>query len=240
MRYRAIQEHDRRDPIRLLCRALAVSPAGYYAWRGRPESRRAAANRTLLVTIRVLHQNSRQTYGSPSIWRALRKQGHRVGEHRVARLMRHDGLRAKTMKKWRATTYSSHGLPVAANTLDRQFTVPQPNRVWAGDITYVWTMEGWLYLAVLLDLYSRAVIGWAMGPRLTGDLPEQALRMALTTRQPTAGLLHHSDRGSQGRFKWSLQHLDEGGCDEHSKAPFGSVWAAPLAVTRSTVGGRPR
>jgi putative transposase len=184
MRYRAIQEHDRRDPIRLMCRALAVSPAGYYAWRGRPESRRAAANRTLLVTIRVLHQNSRQTYGSPSIWRALRKQGHRVGEHRVARLMRHDGLRAKTMKKWRATTYSSHGLPVAANTLDRQFTVPQPNRVWAGDITYVWTMEGWLYLAVLLDLYSRAVIGWAMGPRLTGDLPEQALRMALTTRQP--------------------------------------------------------
>ncbi|HQV47550.1 MAG TPA: IS3 family transposase, partial [Nitrospira sp.] len=170
MRYRVIQEHDRRYPIRLMCRALAVSPAGYYAWRGRPESRRAAANRTLLVTIRVLHQDSRQTYGSPSIWRALRKQGHQVGEHRVARLMRHDGLRAKTVKKWRATTYSSHGLPVAANTLDRQFRVPQPNRVWAGDITYVWTLEGWLYLAVLLDLYSRAVIGWAMGPRLTGEL----------------------------------------------------------------------
>jgi len=197
MRYRVIQEHDRRYPIRLMCRALAVSPAGYYAWRGRPESGRAAANRTLRVTIRVLHQDSRQTYGSPSIWRALRKQGHRVGEHRVARLMRHDGLRAKTVKKWRATTYSSHGLPVAANTLARQFRVPQPNRVWAGDITYVWTLEGWLYLAVLLDLYSRAVIGWAMGPRLTGDLPEQALRMALTTRQPPAGLLHHSDRGSQ-------------------------------------------
>ena len=197
MRYRVIQEHDRRYPIRLMCRALAVSPAGYYAWRGRPESRRAAANRTLLVTIRVLHQDSRQTYGSPSIWRALRKQGHQVGEHRVARLMRHDGLRAKTVKKWRATTYSSHGLPVAANTLDRQFRVPQPNQVWAGDITYVWTLEGWLYLAVLLDLYSRAVIGWAMGPRLTGELTEQALRMALATRQPSAGLLHHSDRGSQ-------------------------------------------
>jgi transposase InsO family protein len=111
--------------------------------------------------------------------------------------MRHDGLRAKTVKKWRATTQSNHHLPVAANTLQRQFTVSQPNRVWAGDITYVWTLEGWLYLAVLLDLYSRAVIGWAMGPRLTGDLTEQALRMALVTRQPHAELLHHSDRGSQ-------------------------------------------
>ncbi len=198
MRYRVIQEHDRRYPIRLMCRALAVSPAGYYAWRGGLESRRAAANHTLLATIRVLHQESRQTYGSPSIWRAIRKQGHRVGEHRVARLMRHDGLRAKTVKKWRATTQSNHHLPVAANTLQRQFTVSQPNRVWAGDITYVWTLEGWLYLAVLLDLYSRAVIGWAMGPRLTVDLTEQALRMALVARQPHAELLHHSDRGAQG------------------------------------------
>ena len=197
MRYRAIQEHDRRYPIRLMCRVLAVSPAGYYAWRGRPESRWAVANRTLLATIRVLHQDSRQTYGSPRIWRALHKQGHQVGEHRVARLMRYDGLRAKTVKKWRATTHSSHRLPVATNTLDRQFTVSQPDRVWAGDITYVLTLEGWLYLAILLDLYSRAVIGWAMGPRLTGDLTEQALRMVLTTRRPEAGLLHHSDRGSQ-------------------------------------------
>lgn len=197
MRYRVIQEYDRRYPIRLMCRALAVSSAGYYAWRARPESTQAVANRMLLATIRVLHQESRQTYGSPSIWRALRAQGHQVGEHRVARLMRHDGLRANTMKPWRATTDSSHRLPVAANTLQRQFTVAEPNRVWAGDITYIWTLEGWLYLAVLLDLYSRAVIGWAMGPRLTGDLVEQALRMALTTRQPTAGLLHHSDRGSQ-------------------------------------------
>ena len=197
MRYRVIQEHDRRYPIRLMCRTLAVSPAGYYAWRVRPESTRAVANRDLLTAIRLRHHDSRQTYGSPRIWRALRKQGHRVGEHRVARLMRQAELQAKTVKKWRATTYSLHGLPVAANTRDRQFTVRQPNRVWAGDITYVWTLEGWLYLAVLLDLYSRAVIGWAMGPRLTGDLTEQALRMALSTRQPTAGLLHHSDRGSQ-------------------------------------------
>ena len=197
MRYRVIQEHDRRYPIRLMCRALAVSAAGYYAWRGRPESRRAAANRTLLTTIRVLHQDSRQTYGSPSIWRALVRQGQRVGEHRVARLMHQDGIRAKTVKKWRATTHSTHGLPVAMNTLKRQFTVEAPNRVWAGDITYVWTAEGWLYLAVILDLYSRLVIGWAMGQRLIGELAEDALAMALATRHPRAGLVHHSDRGSQ-------------------------------------------
>jgi putative transposase len=197
MRYCAIQEHDRRYPIRLMCRALAVSPAGYYAWRSRPESHRAVSARTLLSAIRVIHQESRETYGSPSIWDALLKQGHGVGEHRVARLMRQHGIRAKTVKKWRATTQSHHRFPVAANTLNRQFTVEYPNRVWAGDLTYIWTAEGWLYLAVVLDLYSRAVIGWAMGVRLTVDLAERALTMALANRTPTAGLLHHSDRGSQ-------------------------------------------
>lgn len=197
MRYRAIQEHDRRYPIRLMCRALAVSPAGYYAWRVRPESQRGAANRALVADIRVIYQESRQTYGSPSIWQALVQRGHRVGEHRVARLMRQDGIRAKTVKKWRATTQSDHRWPVAENTLNRQFTITRPNRVWAGDISYVWTAEGWLYLAVVLDLYSRAVIGWAMGARLTVDLAQQALTMAIRHRTPKAGLLHHSDRGSQ-------------------------------------------
>jgi putative transposase len=197
MRYRAIQEHDRRYPIRLMCRALAVSAAGYYAWRSRPESTRSANPRTLLSAIRVIHQESRETYGSPSIWDALLKQGHGVGEHRVARLMRQDGIRAKTVKKWRATTQSHHRFPVAPNTLNRQFTVTHPNRVWAGDIPYVWTAEGWLSLAVVLDLYSRTVIGWARGHRLTVDLAERALTMALANRTPTVGLLHHSDRGSQ-------------------------------------------
>ncbi len=196
MRYRAIQEHDRRYPIRLMCRALAVSPAGYYAWAGRPASDRSMQNRARLSAIRVIHRESRETYGSPSIWDALIKQGHGVGKHRIARLMRVEGIRAKTVKKWRATTQANHRLPVAENTLNRQFTVAHPNRVWAGDITYVWTPEGWLYLAVVLDLYSRTVIGWAMGPRLTVDLAEHALTMALANRKPTAGLLHHSDRGS--------------------------------------------
>ena len=135
MRYRAIQEHDRRYPIRLMCRALAVSPAGFYAWRARPESVRGAANRALVAKIRVIHRESRETYGSPSIWDALVKQGHSVGEHRIARLMRAEGIRAKTVKKWRATTQSNHRMPVAANTLDRQFSVTRLNRVWAEDIT---------------------------------------------------------------------------------------------------------
>ena len=180
-----------------MCRALTVSPAGYYTWAGRPESDRSVHNRALLSAIRVIHRESRETYGSPSIWDALVKRGHGVGENRIARLMRVEGIRAKTVKKWRATTQSNHRLPVAENTLNRQFTVEHPNRVWAGDITYVWTTEGWLYLAVVLDLYSRTVIGWAMGHRLTVDLAEHALTMALANRKPTAGLLHHSDRGSQ-------------------------------------------
>ena len=211
MRYRVIQEHDRRYPIRLMCRALAVSAAGYYAWRIRPESARSVSDRTTLSVIRVIHRESRETYGSPRIWKALVTQGHRIGEHRVARLMRQDGIRAKTVTKWRATTQSQHRFPVAANTLERAFTVEAPNRVWAGDITYVWTLEGWLYLAVLLDLYSRRVVGWAMSQRITVELTEQALTMALAKRAPTAWLLHHSDRGSQYAATSYQRVLDEYG-----------------------------
>ena len=197
MKYRAIRDHAGRFTIRLMCRALKVSFAGYYAWRERPESKRAQRNRALLVEIRTIHRQSRRTYGSPSIWDELVSRGYRVNEKRVARLMRAAGIRAKTVKKWRATTDSNHKLPVAVNTLERQFSVTAPNRVWAGDITYVWTAEGWLYLAVVLDLYSRAVIGWAMGPRLTAELARAALTMALWRRKPARGLLHHSDRGVQ-------------------------------------------
>lgn len=195
MKYRAMTEHVRRFPVRLMCRALQVSPAGYYAWTARPESPRAQRNRGLLVEIRAHHAKSRRTYGSPRIWRDLRAGGYTCGENRVARLMRLEGIRAKTVKKWKATTDAGHKLPVAANILNRQFAVTAPNRVWAGDISYCWTEEGWLYLAVVIDLYSRAVIGWAMGSRLTADLAESALTMALWKRKPKSGLLHHSDRG---------------------------------------------
>ena len=156
-----------------------------------------AANQRLVAKIRVLHAASRRTYGSPRVHAALQAEGQQVGKHRVARLMRASAIRVKTVKKWRATTDSAHAHPVAPNTLNRQFAVAAPNRVWAGDITYVWTAEGWLYLAVVLDLYSRMAIAWAMGSRLTETLATEALTMALGRRQPSAGLLHHSDRGSQ-------------------------------------------
>ena len=211
MRYRAIPEQDRRDPIRRMCRALAVSAAGSDAWRSRPESPRAVSAQTLRAASRVIHRESRETYGSPSLWDALGTQGHRVGEHRGARLMRPDGIRAKTVKTWRATTQSQPRVPVATNTLARAVTVESPNRVWAGDITDVWTTEGWLYLAVVLDLYSRRVIGWAMGYRLTVDLTERALTMALANRRPRAGLLHHSARGRQYAAMSSQRVLDEDG-----------------------------
>jgi putative transposase len=197
MRYQAMRDHEARFPVRVMCRALAVSPAGYYAWAARPESRRTAANRRLMILIRVIHAESRRTYGSPRVHATLQAQGQRVGEHRVARLMRMGASRAKTVKTWRATTDSAHLYPVVPNTLNRQFAVANPNEVWAGDITYVWTAEGWLYLAVVLDLYSRRVIAWAMGSRLTQELATAALTMAVEHRRPATGVLHHTDRGSQ-------------------------------------------
>lgn len=224
MKYRAIRDHAGRFDIRLMCRALKVSSAGFYAWRDRPESARAEANRLLLAEIRAIHRASRETYGSPSIWDELHnKRGRRVGENRVARLMRLHDIRAKTVKKWKATTDSGHKLPVAANTLDRKFRITQPNRVWAGDITYVWTDEGWLYLAVVLDLYSRKVIGWATGSRLTADLAENALTMALWRRKPKSGLLHHSDRGSQYAAHVYQQQLASHGI-ECSMSRKGNCW----------------
>ena len=224
MRYRAIQEHDRRDPIRLMCRALAVSPAGYYAWRARPESARSVSQpRTLLSAIRVIHRESRETYGSPSIWDALVKQGHGVGEHRVARLMRQEGIRAKTVKKWRATTQSNHRLPVADEHPQSPVHGEHPNRVWAGDITYVWTTEGWLYLAVVLDLYSRRVIGWAMGHAADRGAGRAGPHDGAGEPDPTAGLLHHSDRGSQYAATSYQQLLDEHGMTP-SMSRKGNCW----------------
>jgi len=161
MKYPAIAEHVCRFPVRLMCRALKISPGGYYAWQGRPESERAHRNRELLAKIRTLHEQSRKTCDSPRITRDLQETAYPVSENRVARLMRAHGIWAKTVKQWKAATNSSHKLPVAPNTLDRQFAVTAPNRVWAGDITYAWTEEGWFYLAVVLDLYSRPAIGWA-------------------------------------------------------------------------------
>lgn len=180
-----------------MCQALKVSKSGYYAWLRRPESQRARQNRQLLGQIRVVHERSRKTYGSPRVTAELHAEGVRCSENRVTRLMRLGGIRAKTKRKFKATTDSRHGHPVAPNLLDRQFTVDRPNRVWVSDITYIWTAEGWLYLAGVLDLYSRMVVGWSMNNRVTGELTRDALQQAIGRRHVLPGLLHHSDRGSQ-------------------------------------------
>lgn len=197
MKYRLIEQHRSQFRVRWMCAALGVSSSGYYAWRSRPESKRAQINRALLGRIRAIHTSSRQTYGHRRVQAALRADGHAVGRHRGARLMRAHGLRPKTRRKFRATTDSKHGHPVAANLLDRQFTVAAPNRVWTADITYIPTAEGWLYLAIVLDLFSRQIVGWAMDATMGQQLALRALTMAIQHQRPGPGLVHHSDRGSQ-------------------------------------------
>ena len=184
-------------PVRVLCRALEVSPSGYYAAQQRPPSQRAQADTAVLRRLQVAHAESRGTYGRPRLRRALREVGLRVGDRRVRRLMRVGGLVARGRRRYRVTTDSAHQAPVAPNTLARMFAVAQPNRVWAADITALWTTEGWYYLAVLLDLASRRVVGWAADETMTTALPLAALRQALTRRAIDRGLLHHSDRGVQ-------------------------------------------
>jgi putative transposase len=184
-------------PVRLLCRTLGVSPAGFYAWQTRPPAPRAQADERLGLEIAAIHAGSRQRYGSPRIHADLAARGCRLSRKRVARLMRARGLAARRRRQFRATTDSRHPFPIATNVLARQFQRPAPDQAWVTDITYIPTGEGWLYLAVILDLCSRFAVGWAMTERVTRDLTLNALGMALARRQPPLGLLHHSDRGSQ-------------------------------------------
>jgi transposase InsO family protein len=199
VKYAWIGGHSDRYSTISLCRVLRVSKSGYYDWRGRPESRRSRENRALVEKIRdIPKQNKRlRVYGSPRIHEELVELGYNCSKNRVARLMRANGIRALQTKKFRVTTDSKHNNPVAQNVLDRKFDVGSADRAWASDITYVWTREGWLYLAVVIDLFNRMVVGWSMGNRITQELTLSALRMALWKRKPGRGLLSHSDRGSQ-------------------------------------------
>jgi transposase InsO family protein len=180
-----------------LCAAVGVSRSGYYAGRSRPESRRAQANRTLLLQIRRLHVQNREAYGAVKTWRTLNDEGVPCGRHRVRRLRRAHGIEARRMRRFRAAYAARNSEPSAPNYLDRQFSVAVPNRIWAGDITFIPTRQGWLYLAVLLDLYSRRVVGWAMSERPDGQLVLDALAMAIAQRRPSPGLIHHTDQGIQ-------------------------------------------
>ncbi len=195
MRYRCIHRRRIEYPIRMMCGALRVSPSGYYAWRTRPESRRAAYDRELTRVIRRLHVESDGTYGSPRLHIDLQAEGYRCGRAKVARLMRSAGLKGCPKRRFRVTR--RRGMAPAANLLDQDFSAEQANERWASDITFIWTGQGWLYLAVVMDLYSRRIVGWSMSRRINRNLVVNALNMALGQRQPDGHLIHHSDRGSQ-------------------------------------------
>ena len=197
MRYQFIAEHSGQFAVSLLCQVVGVAPSGYYAWCKRPISQRQRDDERLVARIREAHQTSRQTYGSPRITAELREAGEGCNHKRVERLMRLHGIHAKSPRRFVRTTDSQHPQPVADNILNQRFEVEAPNRVWTADITYIDTADGWLYLAVVMDLFSRRIVGWAMADHLLTCLVEDALRMALGRRQPLDDLLHHSDRGSQ-------------------------------------------
>jgi putative transposase len=180
-----------------MCKVLDVSPSGYYAWRGRPPSKREMANQELTAEIKKAFEESGDTYGSPRIYQVMRKLGLICSENRVARLMRAANLRAKQTRRFRATTKRNKTHQAAPNLLNRDFSAERPNQKWLGDITYIPTLEGWLYLAAILDLFSRRIVGWAMSARMTEDLTLTALRMAFSQCRPEPGLIHHSDQGSQ-------------------------------------------
>jgi putative transposase len=197
VRFACIRTEKAFFPVAFMCRQLAVSRSGFYAWCERPEAARTRVDAKLVIEIRSVHDGSRGTYGSPRVHAELRARGRLVGRGRVERLMRVNGIEARRKRRFCRTTDSRHPFPIAENLLARQFEVAGTNEAWVTDITYIPTGEGWLYLAAILDLYSRRVVGWAMSDRITRQLALDALAMAVRVRRPGAGLLHHSDRGSQ-------------------------------------------
>jgi len=196
-RFSFIDAHKKIYPIESLCRVMQVSSGGYRSWRTRPMSQRQRDDMVLLVHIREQYKLSMQSYGRPRMTEELQELGFDVSHHRVGWLMRQNGIKAVRTRKHKVTTDSNHSFNIAPNLLDRKFTASGPNQKWAGDITYIWTSEGWLYLAVILDLYSRRIIGWAASNRMKRDLVIRALEMAVALRQPPKGCIHHTDRGSQ-------------------------------------------
>ena len=192
-----MEAHQGHAPTRWLCAALGVSTGGFYGWRRRPQTARSREERRLLLEIRASYEQSDRTYGSPRVRKDLRALGYGCSVKRVARIMRKNGLVAVQRRRWKRTTQSGHTLPVQANLLGRDFRAEAPNRVWLADITYVGTEEGWLYLAVLMDLCSRKIVGWNTAARIDRWLTLTALQRALRRRRPPPGLVHHSDQGSQ-------------------------------------------
>lgn len=237
MKYAWIECHRGRWPVSLQCEVLGVSPSGYhehFARRATPKQRQHMCDDALLVHIKAVHTETKGEYGWPRVCKALRARGLGVGKERVRKLMVRHGIKARGKRKYKATTDSKHNLPVAPNLLNRQFAVGQPNQVWTSDITYIATDEGWLYLAVVIDLFSRQVVGWAMKPHMKKDLVMDALHMAWFRRHPDAGLIFHSDRGSQycnhefqaalGGYGMRSSMSRKGNCWDN--APTESLWGS--------------
>jgi putative transposase len=197
MKYSFIDKYRSVYRVERMCRVLDISRSGYYAWKQRGINGRVEENKRLATAIRQIYEKSRRLYGSPRITAELRARGIRCGKNRVARLMRINGIVAKTKRRFKVTTDSRHRLPVAPNLLERRFYAAAPNSVWASDITYIRTREGWLYLAAVLDVFNRQIVGWAMDRHITRGLVIDAVNMAVRQREPASGLLFHSDRGSQ-------------------------------------------
>jgi len=211
VRFAFIDAEKAHHDVSTLCDVLRVQRSGYYAWASRAESATKLEDQRLVVEVRAVFAEKKRRYGSPRVCRELRGRGVRVGRHRVARLMREQHLRARPRRKFVRTTESNHGLPTPPNVLDRKFAVDEPDRVWAADVTYLPTLEGWLYLAVVLDLYSRRIVGWAMSEHNDEALTLAALQMAIDQRQPKPGLVHHSDRGTtyaSGTYQDVLSQAD--------------------------------
>jgi len=197
MRFRLIEVAKEDFPVQRLCQVLGVSQSGYFAWKSRPASPRQREDLVLLAHIRAAFVLSNETYGSPRMTREVQDGGLNVGRRRTARLMRENGLKAWQKRRFKRTTDSHHAWPVAPNLIEQNFSAERPNQKWNADISSVWTSEGWLYLAIILDLFARRVVGWAVSDRLHKELALEALRKTLAIRQPRKDLIHHSDRGSQ-------------------------------------------
>jgi putative transposase len=224
VKFSFIEEHLGEFPVDAACDTLAVSRSGYYAWLERPESSRSKRRVDLAAKIKTIHEQNRRVYGSPRIFKALKAQGEEVCENTVAKVMAERDIKAKTKQKFiPRTTDSNHASPVTANVLDRQFQADLPNRKWAVDITYISTDEGWLYLAGVLDLCSRKIVGWSMADHMRAELPIDALSMAVARRRPGVGLLHHSDRGVQYACD-EYQHLLKSYGMELSMSGKGDCW----------------
>ncbi len=234
MRYGVIEQMRQQYPVPPMCRFLGVSTSGYYAWRKRPPSMRAQQEPRYEAQVRAAHERTRETFGPERLQKELADRGVQIGVHRIKRLRTKLGLRCKQKRKFKATTNSTHNLPVAPNILDQDFSASEPNQAWCGDITYIATDEGWLYLAGLKDLFSGELVGYAMSERMTKQLVMQALFRAVAAHRPPAGLIHHTDRGSQycahayqklvKQFGMEASMSRRGNCFDN--APIESFWGS--------------